>query len=468
MIKEVLFMLLTVASFSSCDSAENSKKSREQKGVEQEQMAVSQTSQSASKDFIDNISGDIKIKGSFTSVPPQNKIYLYETEGKDGYLIDSAKVENKTFDFGTKELGIGIYSVGFELANRADFIVNPKEDEVTLNFTGNSVRNFRTENSADNAAWKEYSSKLRGLESQIRSLRRKGGNSANEIQAKEYEIKDLRARIVRENPNTFTAKVAAHMESENPTSKTDYWNDIDFSDESYIHSPVLQERIQDFMRKHSGGTDNGFLNSIDFIVNKAKEAGNDRVLEYVLYTMMEGFYSSGMEHLSLYILDNYINEETCGADLSDVLASKAEGIQRLQVGHKPKDFTAPTASGGSLNLYDVVDKNDYTLIFFWASWCHKCEAEIPELKQTYAQYKDQGFEVVGFSVDQSDASWRKGIQDKGIPWKNVSELKGWDSPTAKTYRVTNTPTMFLLNEKGEIILKPERVREVESYLSQKL
>jgi peroxiredoxin len=468
MIKEVLFMLLTVGSISSCDSSENSKKSRAQKGVEQEPMAVSQTSQKATTDFVGDISGEIKISGSFTRAPEQNKIYLYETEGKDGYLIDSTKIENSGFDFGTKELGIGVYSVGFELANRADFIVNPNEDKVMLQFTGNTVRNFRTENSKDNAAWKDYSTKLARLEGQIRSLRRKGGDSANEVQAKEYEIKDLRARIVRENPETFTAKIAAHMESKNPTSKSEYWSDIDFSDESYIHSPVLQERIQDFMRKHSGGTDNGFLNGIDFIVSKAKEAGSDRVLEYVLYTMMEGFYSSGMEHLSLYILDNYINEETCGADLSDVLASKAEGIQRLQVGHKPKDFTVPTASGGSLNLYDVVDKNDYTLIFFWASWCHKCEAEIPELKQTYAQYKNQGFEVVGFSVDQNDASWKKGIQDKGIPWKNVSELNGWESPTAKTYRVTNTPTMFLLNDKGEIILKPERVREVESYLSQKL
>lgn len=469
MIREILFMLLTVASFSSCDSSENSKKSRSQVGVEQDQPTENQATQNAPKNFVGDISGEIKISGGFRANPASDKIYLFENEGKDGYILDSAKIENGSFDFGTKKLDIGMYSVGFELADRADFIVNPTEDEVDIQFTGNRVtRNFSVDNSKENAAWKEYSTQLNRLQGQIRSLRRKGGASANEIQAKEYEIKDLRTRIVQEYPETFTAKIAAHMESENPGSKTDYWNDIDFSDESYVRSPVLQERIQDFMRKHSGGTENGFLNCIDFVVNKAKEGGSNRVLEYTLYTMMEGFYSSDMEHLSLYILDNYVNEETCGAELSDVLASKAEGIQRLQVGHKPKDFTAPTPDGGSLNLYDVVDNNDYTLIFFWASWCHKCEAEIPELKKTYAQYKGDGFEVVGFSVDQNDAGWKKGIREKDIPWKNVSELKGWESPTARTYRVTSTPAMFLLNDKGEIVLKPERVREVETYLNQKL
>jgi alkyl hydroperoxide reductase subunit AhpC len=85
------------------------------------------------------------------------------------------------------------------------------------------------------------------------------------------------------------------------------------------------------------------------------------------------------------------------------------------------------------------------------------------------QYKDAGFEVVGVSVDQDRNAWLNAIEQKGASnWPNVSQLDAWNSPVAKDYRVSQTPTLFLLNSKSEIVLKPERIFHVRDFLSKNL
>ncbi|MGY8918594.1 MAG: TlpA family protein disulfide reductase, partial [Flavobacteriales bacterium] len=122
-------------------------------------------------------------------------------------------------------------------------------------------------------------------------------------------------------------------------------------------------------------------------------------------------------------------------------------------------------NGGTVNLMQTAAKNQYTLVMFWASWCHKCEQEIPVLIPLYAKYAGKGFEAIGVSIDQTRKSWTDVIETKGMQYLNVSQLQGWDSPIVKDYKITATPTYFLLNSKGEIVLKPKRIFEVEAYIN---
>lgn len=116
-------------------------------------------------------------------------------------------------------------------------------------------------------------------------------------------------------------------------------------------------------------------------------------------------------------------------------------------------------------MMETAAKNQYTLVMFWASWCHKCEQEIPVLIPLYAKYGGKGFEAIGVSIDQARKTWTDVIETKGMQYLNVSQLQGWDSPIVKDYKITATPTYFLLNNKGEIVLKPKRIFEVQTYLS---
>jgi len=61
------------------------------------------------------------------------------------------------------------------------------------------------------------------------------------------------------------------------------------------------------------------------------------------------------------------------------------------------DFTLKDMNGGEVTLADYRGK--VLLLDFWATWCAPCKIEIPGFVELYDMYRDQGFEVVGISVD---------------------------------------------------------------------
>ena len=50
-------------------------------------------------------------------------------------------------------------------------------------------------------------------------------------------------------------------------------------------------------------------------------------------------------------------------------------------------------------------------------------------------------------------AWLKAIENDGLTWRHVSDLKGWDNEAAKLYGVKSVPTNFLIDTDGKIIAK---------------
>ncbi|MDP2911458.1 MAG: TlpA disulfide reductase family protein, partial [Candidatus Omnitrophota bacterium] len=61
------------------------------------------------------------------------------------------------------------------------------------------------------------------------------------------------------------------------------------------------------------------------------------------------------------------------------------------------EFTLKDIGGAEIKLSDFKDK--VVIIDFWATWCPPCKAEIPHFIDLYSQYKDQGLEIIGISLD---------------------------------------------------------------------
>ena len=417
--------------------------------------------------------GKVRLQGTIPAADG-TMLYLYETEGRNLTLMDSAKVLGQAFDFGQVDVHRGFYQMATKDAkNNCQFIMNPDEANLNLSFRSKMMTSGKTApQSAENKAWFTYETFARVNNNQIRNLRKQMKDSPFKAQV-EQQIADKEAELVAKqhelmdaNPNTYLAKFLGWKNPKYPKSQGNFFDDIDPMDNSLKRSMAISDRIQGFMVAFSKGNDPGFLACIDMV--KAHFEPNPVTLESALYSMLEGFYNTGKEHICQYILDNYIYDEDCGADLSDVIRQRAQGIINLQIGKTPPNFTMNKWDGGSLNLMETAKANKYTLVMFWASWCHKCEQEIPVLIPTYAKYKAQGFEAIGVSLDQARNTWVGVIEQRGMQYPNVSQLQGWDSPIVKDYKITSTPTYFLLDSEGKIVLKPKRIYEVDAFLKQNL
>jgi peroxiredoxin len=61
------------------------------------------------------------------------------------------------------------------------------------------------------------------------------------------------------------------------------------------------------------------------------------------------------------------------------------------------DFSLPNLSGGQLDLSTYRGK--VVLLDFWATWCVPCMEEIPHFVDLQNQYRDQGLQIIGISMD---------------------------------------------------------------------
>jgi peroxiredoxin len=417
--------------------------------------------------------GPVTLSGS-VSHNQWKKLYLYSTYGRVNTRIDSADVANSTFAFRTQEVDAGIYMVGPADNNLCPVILNPAESTVQIRFGSTKADAGTTSiSSKENEGWLGYFPRENGLLKQIRDLRASakkssmGGEFEKQAVQKENELLALQGELIAKYSGTHLAKLLTWKQEPDKTDKSKYWNNIDFSDESIVRSTVLTDRIQNFMRAFSRGEESGFIDCIAVVAEKAK--ANDIVLEFALNQMLTGFYESGMENISTYLIDNYIHGDACGdANFSSIIQGTAESIARLGVGKTPPNITGKTSDGKFIDLMKLAASKKYTLVMFWSSWCEHCKGEAPEVVTCYNLFKDNGFEIVGYSVDQAENAWRSAIQERGFEFPNLCGFQLWDSKGAKDYRITKTPGFFLLDQSGTIVLKPKGIREVQAFLKANL
>jgi thiol-disulfide isomerase/thioredoxin len=120
----------------------------------------------------------------------------------------------------------------------------------------------------------------------------------------------------------------------------------------------------------------------------------------------------------------------------------------VTVGKTPPAIRAKDLQGKPHTLQQYRGK--VVLLDFWATWCAPCRAELPNVKALYAKYKDQGFAVLGVSLDEDRGALETFVKREGMDWPQLFEGKSWRSEIAQRYGVTAIPRTVLLDRQGVI------------------
>lgn len=435
-----------------------------------------------------------KVSGSFPTLAGQ-QVKLVGFQDFGIYTIDSTSVSKEgkfELDFAYKDLGIGYLSVA---DNKAYFIVLDQEGVQLKGESLGAPSSIEIISGVQNRLFTQYASE---------HPRREQALSAWDYLAKIYDkdalfnshkptiqfIQNEKQRIKAEDslalagldessylswylPNrklvSSVSTVAQYRPEDIPAAKKAF-RKFDYSDDRLYKSGLLRESIENhiwLLENSSTSLEAAYEEmyiSIDSMIESVKGDSEklNKVTNFLFKLLEKHSLFKASEYLSLKVL----NLEGCTID--DKLSSQLESYRAMKVGNIAPDFNfaketfSPSFSAirAPKKLSDI--KSKYTLLIFGSSWCPACPTELMEINGLYKKWNNQGLEVVFFSLDDDPELFKNFISP--FPFISTSDFQKWDSPIVKNYHVFATPTMFLLNNKREIILRPNDTEQLDSWV----
>ena len=93
---------------------------------------------------------------------------------------------------------------------------------------------------------------------------------------------------------------------------------------------------------------------------------------------------------------------------------------------------------------------------------------MPNIKKVYDTYKDEGFDVIGISLDTKASELQDYIKENDIQWRQIYTGGKRDDPLLQQYNITGVPTQWLLDRDGKLITHKARGDALEQLVADAL
>ena len=186
----------------------------------------------------------------------------------------------------------------------------------------------------------------------------------------------------------------------------------------------------------------------DFLVNLTKEL-NKKGKDHILDALTPGIKNSNRLLNYNGVLSIYQKD----------LSGKAPDLSIVTyIGKKEdKNYKKTVLKTTELN-------SKFTLLVFYRSGCGPCEETMKGLIDNYKVIKDKGFRIITIAADTDQQIFENTSLLQ--PWKDTyCDFEGSKGENFSNYAVIGTPTIYLINNVGNILVKLATITEVLNFVN---
>lgn len=431
------------------------------------------------------------------------EVYLVKYVGDQAYIKDTlqSSMDGQFIYQNEEKLKSGIYYIVIPPKNEfVEILITAEEQDYTLQMDHTRLTTDREfTNAPENSVLQNYRLFMEAKTLIHRELTGQEKKDTTEIALTDLtkaKLKDLRAevktfqeKIIEKQPNSLASTIVkTQIEPEYPSltgnegeqQKQKFWFrkahffDPFEEDERLFSSNLFFHKVEQYLKQYTFVQPDSISQSLDEILNLV-EKDEEAFRFYYLKFLNEYLQSNlvGMDAVVVHLVREYMQQgkaDFITADKRKELIDKVDRWETILMGKIAPEFRSyhldvegtilkkneedPNKRfelSGLLDLHQF--KSPFTLLVFWSPTCGHCKTTMPKLVKFHEAYQDKGLEVIAICDKETGEypACAEAIKDWGaIKWMNTVD-------PSQQYRflfyVDETPKMFLLDHKKEILLK---------------
>ncbi len=410
-----------------------------------------------------------------TMIVPKTGIVNFKGTELEGGIFLFVVPGMKYFEFLAVEPKI---SMETDLANMVSAMKVKVSDENTIFFDYLKFIETKQKESEKLKAEKDNPATVEGRKTEIDKL----------LQDLDKQVKAYRDKVIADNKGKFVSKLLyASQEPEVATAptgmsaeeakifqfrkyKSEYLQFVDFSDERLLRSPIIQNKIKEYLNRLTVQHPDSIIMSIEDIMVKAQ--ANKDVFKFCVITitnMWSGSKQMCFDKIYVHMAGSYYVSGRADWVDSTQLSKIKDRYYKMRYNNcdeKAVNLIMDDINGNSTSLYKMDAK--YTVLVFWAHDCGHCKKEMPQLAELLKEYKQYGVNVFAVSTKEELDKWKAFVKEKGMEdFVNVAD------PQNKTnfrifYDIYSTPVIYLLDKDKKIMAKRLDIYNLKKYLNHEL